>query len=120
MLNAPKNDRNIKELFRSFGKRTDAIFLDVDGWHHGRLEGRGARIMIQFKFTIGNDLLFYPTGGISDKQKSQIERTKNNISNYDIVSRQLREDFSFAKNLDTENLKFQIIKDNAQILVEYF
>ncbi|MDC0042599.1 hypothetical protein OAJ10_02460 [Paracoccaceae bacterium] len=119
LLKAPKTDRDMKELFRSFGKKTDALFLDVDGWHQGRLEGKGARIMIQFKFTVGNDLLFHPTGGISIKQQEQIERTKNNIKNYETVGHQLKEDFSYAKNLSSDDPKLSIIQDNAQAYLDY-
>ena len=51
--------------------------LDVDGWHSGRLEGSSPRIMIQLKFTTGNDLLHaYQLS--SQKAKKQIQKSMKN------------------------------------------
>ena len=115
----PKNKYAIQNVFRSFGEKTDAIMLDVDGWHQGRLEGSSPRIMVQFKYTTGNDLLLYPTDGVSDKARAQIERTKRNLNNYGAIKQRLKEDFLFAKNLNTQDPKIAIINDNYKNYHEY-
>ena len=97
----PRNEHAIRNIFRSFGEKTDALMLDVDGWHQGRLEGSSPRIMVQFKYTRGNDLLLHPTEGLSDKSRAQIKRTKKHLSNYGVIKQRLKEDFLFAKNMHT-------------------
>jgi len=119
LLGPPRNEQAIRNIFRSFGEKTDALMLDVDGWHQGRLEGSSPRIMVQFKYTMGNDLLLHPTEGLSDKALSQIKRTKENLSNYCVIKQRLKENYLFAKNMSTLNPKFSIIKDNCKNYDEY-
>lgn len=119
LFGPPRNERAIRNIFKSFGEKTDALMLDVDGWHQGRLEGSSPRIMVQFKYTRGNDLLLHPTEGHSDKALAQIKRTKKNLSNYGVIKQRLKEDYLFAKNMSTKNPKLSIIKDNCKNYDEY-
>jgi hypothetical protein len=115
----PRNEHAIRNIFRSFGEKTDALMLDVDGWHQGRLEGSSPRIMVQFKYTRGNDLLLHPTEGLSDKGRAQIKRTKKHLSNYGVIKQRLKKDFLFAKNMHTLDPKLSVIKDNFKNYQEY-
>ena len=115
----PRNQDNIKKILRSYGKKTDAIMLDVDGWHSGRLEGSNPRIMIQFKFTQGNDMLHFPEGGLSEKQLQQIERTKRCIGDYGSISRRLESDLSFINSAGSLGSRLAIINDNSKYYQHY-
>jgi len=116
----PKKHDNFQHFIRMYGNKTDAIMLDVDGWHSGRLEGTTPRIMIQFKFTRGNDLLLYPVNGLSEKQIKIINITKKNISNYKDISRCLREDFLFLQSSKIKDSKLSILKDNLKYYQHYY
>lgn len=108
-----------KKIFKSYCNRGDVVMLDVDGWHHGRLEAAAPRIMIQFKFTKGNDTLLYPKDGLSLKAKLQIERTKNHIQSYKVIEKQLKRDLEFTRNMSYTHPILNILKDNHQYYDDY-
>ena len=119
IFNAPKNNKNIKNIFKAFGQKTDAIMLDVDGWHSGKLDGTNPRIMLQLKYTKGNDLLTHPAEELPEKQEMQILRTRGNLKNYEKIRRCLLNDMSYIKNLDLKEKRFKIIKDNIKFYDYY-
>jgi len=115
----PSDPSKIKNIFKSFCGRGDAVMLDVDGWHHGHLEGSSPRLMVQFKFTKGNDLLNYPEQGITPKARMQIERTKNNIHTFDTIKRQLRKDMVFSQSISSQIPMLAVIEDNIKYYHDY-
>ena len=118
-LNPPLKGPEGKKIARSFAKKSDVVMIDVDGWHTGRLEGTSPRIMVQFKFTKGNDLLGIPTDGLSDKLLKQIDRTKRCIQNYDELIDSLIEDQSYIKAKDFSDTPLAIIGDSVKMYEHY-
>lgn len=118
-LNTPPEGPMNKTIVPSFAKKGDVVMIDVDGWHTGRLEGVNPRIMIQFKFTKGNDLLGVPSVRPSDKLIRQVERTKRCIRNYNTLVETLTEDYDYIKSNDFSGTPLAIISDSVAIYDSY-
>lgn len=79
-----------------FANVGDALFIDVDGWHRGHLEKGSFRAMIQLKYTVGNDRLFFDPN--NTKQKAAIIRLKKHIRDYPLLKSVLEEDYLYFKS----------------------
>tara|TARA_B100000768_G_C11280829_1_gene378504 strand:+ start:1892 stop:2824 length:933 start_codon:yes stop_codon:yes gene_type:complete len=91
------NEINNKNCFADVG---DALFIDVDGWHRGHLEKGSFRAMIQLKYTIGNNELFFDPN--NPKIKKALERTAINTKNYDYLKNIFKEDYEFFKKTNPD------------------
>jgi len=119
IFNPPRKGPRGKKIARSFANKSDVVMLDVDGWHTGRLEGTSARIMVQFKFTKGNDLLRPSVNGLSVKELKQIDRTKRCIQNYDELINCLIEDRNYIKAKDFSGTPLAILTDSLKTYEQY-
>lgn len=91
------DETNAVDCFANVG---DVLFIDVDGWHRGHLEKGSFRAMIQLKYTIGNDPLYFDPD--NSKQKAAIIRLEKNTHDYPYLKSVLEEDYLFFLNVSPD------------------
>jgi hypothetical protein len=106
------------KIVNVFGSPGDAIFMDVDGLHRAHLGQNNLRVIVQLKFTTGNDMLH-----ICDvnhpKLYKNIARTKEHFKNYSKIRAVLLEDCEFIKSLPKDTLNSPMLKHVLPIYALY-
>jgi len=76
-LKAPNSSTSAVNPFFGYASKGDALFLDVCGLHRANIRA-GLRAMIQIKYTLGNDLLYFDRK--NSKYRSNLMRLKKHTS----------------------------------------
>jgi hypothetical protein len=92
----------------------EALLIDVDGWHRAHLVPNTCRILIQLKFTTGNDALSFPEDSIPQKLIDNVMRTKTSCLNYHNIRSQLKSDLEFLESIGEFDPMISILKDNMK------
>ena len=82
-----------------FAKKGDAILIDVTGVHRGELK-QAFRIMIQVKFTCGNDILIFDEN--NPKFLKSLKALKENIVDYQNVINSIQDSLTFISKTNFE------------------
>lgn len=106
-----------EKILDCFGMPEDVIFLDVDGWHRAQLERGCFRVIVQLKYTQGNNLLTFRAPG--PKFFKSVEKLKEVAKDFLLIQEGLVEDYKFINGLPGNTSNMGIIKDNSQ-LYQYF
>ena len=115
------NDSYIKKIYgpnclaQCLSKSGEVLIMDTTGLHRAEIS-KGLRIMVQFKFTVGNDPLIFNIENL--KYKKSIDRLKRNHKKFEILKKIIKSDLDYIKSNTFDDM-IEIIGRSEDTLEAY-